>query len=118
MPFLDKEKAKEYHKLYHLQNWPKRKAKHQDSKRKRRTKLALWLRKYKKDLFCINCKENHPACLDFHHRNGEEKDGTISNMIGEGYSIKTITKEIEKCIVFCRNCHAKAHFEINTNKKI
>ncbi len=113
MPYANREKALEYYRKYHLKNWGKRKVKHQEWKRKRRAKLAEWLRTYKKNLSCIRCKEDHPACIDFHHLNAHEKEGTIANMISEGYSIKTITGEIKKCVVLCKNCHAKEHFELN-----
>ena len=35
-------------------------------------------------------------------------------MIGQGLAIKTIKMEIDKCIVLCRNCHAKEHYKITT----
>ncbi len=113
MPYADKEKAKEYQRQYHLNNWSKRKAKHQDWKRKRRAGLAIWLKSYKENLMCVVCSESHIACLDFHHTNANEKEGTVANMISEGYSLKTIIKEIDKCVVLCKNCHAKQHYKVN-----
>ena len=113
MPYSNKEKAREYNRLYHLKNWASRKAQHQDAKRKRRILLSEWLKTYKKDLFCIKCNEAHPACLDFHHIDRQEKEGTVSNMISQGYSIERIQKEINKCITFCKNCHAKEHYSRN-----
>lgn len=118
MPYADKKKAQEYNKKYHLRTWAKRKAGHLVWRRKRRAMLATWLKNYKKDLFCVKCNENHPACLDFHHLNGQEKDNPIANMISEGYSIENITKEINKCIILCRNCHAKVHYQINNSSQI
>ncbi len=112
MPYLDKTKAKIYYKEYHLRTWGKRKVKHRKDKQLRREKLSSWLKEYKSHLFCINCNENHPACLDFHHLNPSQKEGTIGNMISEGYAIKSIQKEIAKCIVLCKNCHSKTHYEI------
>ena len=76
--------------------------------------MALWLSNYKKSLMCIRCKEHHPACLDFHHQDKNKKDASVSNMIGQGLAIKTIKMEIDKCIVLCRNCHAKEHYKITT----
>jgi len=111
MPYSDKEKEREYQRQYHLKTWGQRKVKNLTLKRLRRAKLAEWLKTYKRGLACNHCSENHPACLDFHHQNGLEKNGTIANMISEGYSIKNIMAEINKCIVLCRNCHAKVHFK-------
>ncbi len=110
MPFSDKAKTKEYYRQYHLKNWPQRKARHQELKRIRRNNLAAWLKIYKKNLVCAICTENHPACLDFHHLNGKDKDATVSNMISEGYAKKTILFEISKCIILCKNCHSKKHY--------
>jgi len=109
MPFANKEKAKEYHKKYHLKTWSNRKNRHLQLKTIRRAKLSAWLKQYKHNLACIDCKESHPACLDFHHLN--EKNNTIANMISEGYAIKSIQAEISKCIILCRNCHAKRHYK-------
>ena len=64
-------------------------------KKKRRATLANWLKGYKMRLICKVCKENHPACLDFHHENSKEKEGTIANMVSEGYSTKSIEEEIK-----------------------
>jgi dsDNA-binding SOS-regulon protein len=111
MPYADKEKAREYNKQYHIKTWLNRKSKHLEWKRERRVKLAFWLKEYKQNLSCVRCNEKHPACLDFHHLNGREKDASVSNMISQGFSMETIIKEIGKCIVLCRNCHAKEHYK-------
>src|SRR5690348_8068902 len=114
MPYASKEKAKEYSKAYHLRTWSKRKAKHKQWRDKRRALLSEWLRDYKSRLFCQICKENHPACLDFHHSDAKTKDGAVANMVVEGYSKENILKEIEKCVVLCKNCHAKEHFRLSS----
>jgi len=58
---------------------------------------------------CLSCNESHPACLDFHHKDGTVKSDRISKMLGR-YSWKRILKEIEKCDVLCSNCHRKFHY--------
>lgn len=59
---------------------------------------------------CIKCGESHPACLDFHHTNPEEKVETISRMKVEAdYELEDVKQEIEKCEIVCKNCHAKEH---------
>ena len=63
----------------------------------------------KKSVGCCRCPEKDIACLDFHHIDPATKKYTIAHMITSGKSIKTIEAEIEKCIVLCRNCHAKHH---------
>lgn len=56
---------------------------------------------------CVYCEEKEPCCIDFHHIKG--KKYPISRLVKQGYSIETIDKEIEKCILVCSNCHRKIH---------
>lgn len=79
-----------------------------NNKRKNRE----WFEQYKSTLKCERCPENHPGCLDFHHVNPEEKEGTVSQFAGQTYSIKKTLSEIEKCIVLCSNCHRKLHWDM------
>ena len=73
--------------------------------------IKLWLDNYKKTLSCSKCPENHPACLDFHHRNPKEKEASISQIATKkGWGMKKIIKEISKCDVLCANCHRKLHY--------
>lgn len=37
-------------------------------------------------------------------------------MVYNGFSIKTIQKEIDKCDVLCHNCHAKLHYELKEDQ--
>lgn len=59
---------------------------------------------------CALCTENEPACLDFHHTDPTKKDFVISAR--NNRSIKSLLREIAKCIIVCRNCHAKIHADI------
>jgi hypothetical protein len=65
----------------------------------------------KLNLSCKECDENHPATLDFHHINSDEKYKTVSDLKWSGCSNETFLKEIEKCDVLCANCHRKLHWE-------
>ena len=72
-------------------------------------KLKDWFDELKATYCCIVCGENDPRCLDFHHRNPVDKKHTIAYMSARGYSKKNILEEIDKCDVFCANCHRKKH---------
>lgn len=72
----------------------------------KRQRKAQW----KMGLSCQTCGENHPACLDFHHRDPKEKDFDISHAIDVGVSDELIAVEVAKCDVLCRNCHTKLHW--------
>jgi hypothetical protein len=72
-----------------------------------------WFNEYRKNLKCVKCDENHPACLEFHHIDPKKKEYSVSMLIYGTYSIKTILNEINKCEVLCSNCHNKEHFKGN-----
>lgn len=74
--------------------------------RTKRARLRRWLLQYKLGHPCA-CGEAHPACLDFHHPNDDKKIG-VSALVNR--SLQALEAEIAKCVVLCRNCHAKAHW--------
>ena len=78
-------------------------------KNARKEGVRIWLREYKETLACLTCGENHPATLDFHHRDSSTKKYTISSMPGRGHRPERILEEIAKCDVLCANCHRKLH---------
>lgn len=52
------------------------------------------------------------TALDFHHINAKEKDFAIS---GKSYSFERLRKEVDKCVLVCRNCHSEIHEDIKQN---
>lgn len=58
---------------------------------------------------CSICGEKSICCLDFHHLDPSEKEYGVAQMLGTGYSLEKIKKEIDKCILVCSNCHRKIH---------
>ena len=79
--------------------------------RDRYAKIRRWLNDYKSSLGCKRCGYNeHPAALQAHHVNPENKTHTISKMLTDGYSIESIQKELDKCEILCANCHLIEHF--------
>lgn len=77
--------------------------------------LRVQIRDLKHTLSCEICKEDHYACLQFHHINPKEKEMAISLTANLGWSFKRIEKEMAKCRVLCANCHFKLHYEENKN---
>lgn len=60
----------------------------------------------------MQCGENHPAVLQFHHRNPKEKAFEVSEFVyHQKGGIKNLEAEIAKCDVLCANCHLKYHYE-------
>jgi hypothetical protein len=60
---------------------------------------------------CADCGERHPACLEWHHLDPREKDGTVSRMMQNCVRWEAILAEVKKCVVLCSNCHRKRHWE-------
>lgn len=44
-----------------------------------------------------------PICMDFDHRPGEKKIGSVSSMLWAG--LDRVLAEIAKCDLVCANCH-------------
>jgi len=55
---------------------------------------------------CVDCGEKNPVVLQLDHVTGE-KYQNVSIMVAGRTTIKSIKKEIDKCVVRCANCHAK-----------
>lgn len=107
MPFKDLEKRREYRRKWYSKNKNSEKI----HVKRRKIKIKNWFKEYKKNLTCSNCSENHIAALEFHHKINNKKEGNIGNMVNDGFSIKKILEEIDKCIILCANCHRKIHYK-------
>lgn len=60
---------------------------------------------------CMRCGYNkYPEVLEFHHKNPSKKDFNVSSK-GHCRSWKRVKAEIEKCKLFCANCHREIHVE-------
>lgn len=78
-------------------------------KSKNKTLARELVQNIKTEIKCKYCKESRFYCLDFHHKTPSNKKDTVSNLVRQGYSIKTILAEIKKCDIICSNCHRKQH---------
>jgi len=63
---------------------------------------------YKANLVCQECGFNHPAALQFHHRDPSTKVDAVTRMVRSG-SWDDVLAEIAKCDVLCANCHLIHH---------
>lgn len=79
--------------------------------RKRQSFINEWYRKFKSSLICEICGEDHIACIEFHHKDPNEKEESLSKAVNKGWGIERLEKEIKKCQVLCSNCHHKTHYE-------
>lgn len=83
-----------------------------NSREERRERRKRWFYEYKRDeCACTRCGEDHPAALDFHHVDRDEKQAGVSQLVTRGRPRERIEEEMEKCVVLCANCHRKEHYE-------
>lgn len=55
---------------------------------------------------CVDCGESDPIVLEFDHIQ-DDKEYNLSQLVAHGFAIKTIEKELIKCVVRCANCHRR-----------
>lgn len=61
---------------------------------------------------CQGCEEDHPAALQFHHRDPATKSFSVSTKTmasTKQFNWTRIKQELDKCDLLCSNCHAKHH---------
>lgn len=104
MPWSDKEKQRNYDRVWSKTNKDKRNA----ANNRWRHQQAERFREFKKTLKCARCPEADWVCLDFHHLDPAEKDEAVSKL-AERVSWERLMEEVKKCIVLCANCHRKEH---------
>lgn len=97
----DAENTRNYRKSHKEQINKRKQARHRG--------MRDWLDNIKKSKKCSKCKEDRFYILDFHHLDPEEKEINISRAASCGYGKEKMQKEIDKCIVLCRNCHGEIH---------
>lgn len=76
-------------------------------KNRRKEERRRFIESLKKDKPCMDCGKNYPPwVMDYDHREGQVKIGSISKMAsGNTSSFENIKIEIEKCDLVCSNCH-------------
>jgi hypothetical protein len=66
-----------------------------------------WIRNHKHEQGCVQCYEDDPICLEFHHMDPLEKEINIAQC----NSKRKALREMEKCEVLCLKCHDVLHWE-------
>jgi len=98
----DKNKQKKAQHESYLRNKEVIKQRLKISRRKNKT----YVENYKNQHPCAECEEDNVACKDLHHL--RDKEINVSRAI-QHYGLDRLKKEIDKCQVFCANCHKKLH---------
>src|SRR5260370_42385539 len=123
MAFKDKdryhsEEYTEYQRNYQ-RGWHQRhKAKRLARMYEKKAATYEYVQNSKSQLRCVDCAERHPAALQFHHLNAQDKQFNIAAAVRNGISLDRNKKEISKCIVLCANCHRIRHYNMRNKKQI
>jgi hypothetical protein len=102
------------HAIYMREVWyPRNRARHQQLVRRNEASLReIVLREKELRGGCCQCGfDRHPAALDFHHRESENKLFTITWALQNGIGKARLTAEMAKCDLLCANCHRILHAE-------
>lgn len=71
-----------------------------------RATMRLKIAKIKESQPCMDCGFYYPSpVMEYDHRPGVKKVGTIASMVVSQRSWKVIEDEIAKCDLVCANCH-------------
>jgi hypothetical protein len=111
MPFKDKEKQREKNREYQKKHYLRKKDYYKTKAKEGKKRVKEEFENFKKNLECEICGENHPATLDFHHKDPEKKEIIISQAVARNWGWSSIKREIDKCSVLCSNCHRKLHYD-------
>lgn len=110
MTWKDQDKAREYQKAYQARWHQEHKAERLAEIYRRKAEVYWYIQDLKASLCCTDCGFKHPAALQFHHRNKEDKVFNIGDAGRRKLSLERVKAEIKKCIVLCANCHAIRHW--------
>ena len=59
---------------------------------------------------CSVCEETDDSCMQFHHKNPENKIKEVATLFKRvNTDMTTTVDEIMKCVLVCANCHSKIH---------
>lgn len=112
MPAKDKEKRNAINRASYHRNKKQRQKKNREKKVTAKTK---W-REYKSTLSCVQCGQNHPATLDFHHIEKHPSNRKVNKLVTNN-AFKKAAEEVKKCKVLCSNCHRIHHHNERQAKK-
>ena len=106
MPYKNKEDQQRYARQHYLDNKElyKQRAKGSDKR------YIVWYKELKSSLSCSKCGESRPACIEFHHPDGNKNEFNISQMVNRKWGKKRVLEEIAKCETLCSNCHKDFHW--------
>lgn len=110
MPYKDPEKHRDTQREYQKAHYRRKKGYYKDKSKDRVRRIRSEIINYKVLRGCSTCNETHPSCLEFHHRDPNEKEFEVNQALKKGWNFERMLPELEKCDVLCANCHRKIHW--------
>ncbi len=80
-----------------------------ESNKQRRERIKRELLQRRGGKCCVCKYDKSLSALCFHHRNPEDKEINISGIRLTQVRRETLESEVDKCDVYCLNCHAELH---------
>ena len=111
MPYKDPITRRAYNLAYQRAYYLRYKERYLAKNRVRKKNARTFLEHLKRANPCTVCGESDFRCLDFHHSEGREKVAGLSYLATDGATIGRLNRELEKCVILCKDCHAKEHFK-------
>jgi hypothetical protein len=112
MPAKDREHRNAINRASYARNKDKRQKKNRENKA---TAKEKW-KAFKSTLSCVQCGQNHPAVLDFHHIERHPDNRKVNKLLTNKAYLKA-AEEVKKCKVLCSNCHRIHHHNERLEKK-
>jgi hypothetical protein len=112
MPAKDKTKRNATNRAGYERNKEQRRKKNRESKAAAKQRWQA----FKSTLSCVQCGQNHPATLDFHHIERHPDNRKVNKLL-TNKAFRQAAEEIKKCLVLCANCHRIHHHNERLEKK-
>ena len=123
MPYKDPLKRSQYNKAYQRRYYQSKGDRARRKAKERRHKIRAWFDEIRRNTVCVDCGlsgEESPWLIEYHHRNPDDKEDEVGFLVGAGYSIERIEREMAKCDPLCPNCHRLHHWreKLATGKSV
>jgi hypothetical protein len=85
------------------------------SRQRAKSEAQRFISGYLETHHCVDCGESDPIVLTFDH-NGNKKMN-VADMVTQGYSVRSVEQEVNKCEVVCFNCHMRREYRRRSTLK-
>lgn len=84
---------------------------------KNKARLAKLIEFKCQDPMGIGCQESDWVCLEFHHKDPNDKSMNMGKLLRSKCTDEELRVEVERCQCLCANCHNKWHAKLNKEKR-